>query len=67
MIESSNIHLGFFFPSEILSLGVRGLLLCLVLVLFLEGFLFCFGGGVGIFLFCFLGVLGGLFSKTTKF
>lgn len=43
-------------------------LLCLVLVLFLEGFLFCFGGGVGIFvLFCFLGVLGGLFSKTTKF
>lgn len=67
MTDSSSIHLGFFFPpSEILSLGVRGLL-------YLLSFGFVFGGffvlfwGVGFVLFCFLGVLGGLFSKIRNF
>lgn len=63
MIDSSNIHLGFFSPSETLSLGVRGLFALLSFVFVFGGFFVLFWGVLGFFLF-FLGVFwGGCFQK----
>lgn len=67
MIESSNINLGFFFfPSEILSLGVRGLFALLSFVFVFGGFFVLFWG-VGFFCFVFWAFFGGVVFKNTKF
>lgn len=66
MIESSNIHLGFFFsPSEILSLGVRGLFALLSFGFVFGGFFVLFWGrcwDFGFFFF-FFGCFGGFVFK----